>query len=161
MVGWRPESRYTVVFTGMKRKRGINTSDVGLQPLAWLQFLLVWRAHHQTARHRSEGWLGCMAHSEEPPTPFSRVGMWSIKMEVPALHTHAGTAQSRCSGVPHSMLLLSTPIPSREGWALRVRILRNGFLGSSPEHNSQAFFQVGYSRRRGQNKRCTKMYCVR
>ena len=35
------------------------------------------------------------------------------------------------------MLLLGTPIPSREGWALRVRRLRNGLPGSSLARDTQ------------------------
>ena len=42
------------------------------------------------------------------------------------------------------MLLLSTPIPSQEGWAPRVRRPRNGFPGSSPGRDSQ-HLQLGYS----------------
>ena len=50
------------------------------------------------------------------------------------------------------MLLLSTPIPSREGSAPRVRRLRNGLRGFSPACDSQHLFQLGCSFRPGEKK---------
>ena len=41
------------------------------------------------------------------------------------------------------LLLLRWPIPSREGWALRVRRLWNGFPGSSFQRDPQRLFQLG------------------
>ena len=51
------------------------------------------------------------------------------------------------------MPLLGTPIPSREGWALRVRRLRNGSPGASPERDAQ-HLRVGVvvSPERGENE---------